>query len=176
MHLCTCQVDVQGSTAHNKDNAQAWTQLAAKLSRDLVVHHGVDAGPCELLLHLRPCEGLVRTVEGAIEKRFSKSETSLPVQVRLLHGLVGLIFPADFSLCSHMWSAPCVWGMAFVANRNACLCTHAANECAWEWHSCSKSLIFCFVKPSSHCHPACSHPLLFTEDTDSQLVREEDST
>ena len=91
--MCSCQVDVQGAYMHNKDNAQAWTQLAAKLSRDLVVHHGIDAGPCELLLHLRPCEGLVRTVEGAIEKRFSKSETSLPVQVRMLSRLVGLLMP-----------------------------------------------------------------------------------
>lgn len=69
-------------TLHDTEAANGWRQLAAKLARDLVVHAGVDAGMCDLLLHLRPCEGLVRRVDGTIEKRFSKSEHALPVQVR----------------------------------------------------------------------------------------------
>ena len=77
------QVDNQGAVLHDKEAGTGWTQTAAKLSRDLLLHSGVDAGPCDLLLHLRPCEGLVRSIDGTIEKRFSKAEHPLPIQVRL---------------------------------------------------------------------------------------------
>lgn len=76
------QVDGQGTAPHDKEAAAAWHHLAAKLSRDLLTTSGLDAGPCELMLHLRPCEGLIRCVDGTIEKRFSKSEHLLPVQVQ----------------------------------------------------------------------------------------------
>ena len=35
----------------------------------------------QLLLHVRPLEGLVRTVEGTLEKRFGKKEVAVPIQV-----------------------------------------------------------------------------------------------
>ncbi len=43
----------------------------------------------QLLLHVRPCEGLVRTVDGVIEKRFGKKEVLVPIQVRGWLGVAG---------------------------------------------------------------------------------------
>ena len=43
---------------------------------------GVDLGGVDLLLHARPCEGLVRQVDGTVEKRFAKAEVAFPLQVR----------------------------------------------------------------------------------------------
>lgn len=39
-----------------------------------------------LLLHVRPCEGLVRQVDGTIEKRFAKKEVAYPMEVRRSNG------------------------------------------------------------------------------------------
>ena len=39
-------------------------------------------GAVDLVLHVRPCEGLVRQLDGTIEKRFSKKELMVPLQVR----------------------------------------------------------------------------------------------
>ena len=45
------------------------------------VLQGLDVGQCALLLHVRPCEGLVRQVDGSIEKRFSPKHLLYPIQV-----------------------------------------------------------------------------------------------
>ena len=45
------------------------------------VLQGLDVGQCALLLHVRPCEGLVRQVDGSIEKRFSPKHLMYPIQV-----------------------------------------------------------------------------------------------
>jgi hypothetical protein len=42
---------------------------------------GVDCGEVTLLVHVRPCEGLVRSVDGTIEKRFAKKEVAYPLEV-----------------------------------------------------------------------------------------------
>jgi hypothetical protein len=42
---------------------------------------GIDLGQVDLVLHVRQVEGLVRQIDGTIEKRFSKKETSVPLQV-----------------------------------------------------------------------------------------------
>jgi 5'-3' exoribonuclease 1 len=42
---------------------------------------GVDCGEITLLLHVRPCEGLVRQVDGTIEKRFAKKEVTYPMEL-----------------------------------------------------------------------------------------------
>lgn len=34
-----------------------------------------------MVLHVRPCEGLVRQLDGTVEKRFSKTELRVPLQV-----------------------------------------------------------------------------------------------
>lgn len=42
---------------------------------------GVDCGEVTLVVHVRPCEGLVRGVDGTIEKRFAKKEVPYPLEV-----------------------------------------------------------------------------------------------
>lgn len=67
---------------------------------------GVDIGRSELVLHVRVCEGLMRQLDGTVEKRFAKQEILYPLQVffpcclvclESMHGLLfatGLKIPA----------------------------------------------------------------------------------
>ncbi len=43
----------------------------------------MEVGRCELVLHVRPCEGLMRQLDGTVEKRFAKKEILYPLQVLL---------------------------------------------------------------------------------------------
>lgn len=43
---------------------------------------GLEVGPTDVVLHVRPCEGLVRQLDGTVEKRFAKTEQRVPLQVR----------------------------------------------------------------------------------------------
>ena len=45
------------------------------------VFQGMDVGRSELVLHVRVCEGLMRQLDGTVEKRFAKKETLYPLQV-----------------------------------------------------------------------------------------------
>lgn len=56
---------------------------------------GVDVGRSELVLHVRPLEGLMRRLDGTVEKRFSKKEILYPLQV-----------PADRCMQCPVWVAP----------------------------------------------------------------------
>ena len=38
-------------------------------------------GNCDIMLHVRVCEGLVRQLDGTIEKRFARKELLYPIQV-----------------------------------------------------------------------------------------------
>ena len=38
-------------------------------------------GNCDIILHVRVCEGLVRQLDGSIEKRFARKELMYPIQV-----------------------------------------------------------------------------------------------
>ena len=42
-------------------------------------------GDVDLVLHVRPCEGLVRQIDGTVEKRFAKKELLVPLQVGCIH-------------------------------------------------------------------------------------------
>ena len=43
---------------------------------------GMDIGRSELVLHVRVCEGLMRQLDGTVEKRFAKKEILYPLQVQ----------------------------------------------------------------------------------------------
>lgn len=45
------------------------------------VMQGLDVGNCDIMLHVRVCEGLVRQLDGTIEKRFARKELLYPIQV-----------------------------------------------------------------------------------------------
>lgn len=38
-------------------------------------------GNCDIILHVRVCEGLMRQLDGSIEKRFARKELMYPIQV-----------------------------------------------------------------------------------------------
>eukprot|EP00891_Asterochloris_glomerata_P000604 jgi/Astpho2/604/Aster-x0942 len=76
-------VDKEGAKAHDKAAMEQWHGESSNLSREFVVKHGLDVGQCALLLHVRPCEGLVRQVDGSIEKRFSPKHLMYPIQATL---------------------------------------------------------------------------------------------
>ena len=44
----------------------------------------MDVGRSELVLHVCPCEGLMRQLDGTVEKRFAKKEILYPLQVNML--------------------------------------------------------------------------------------------
>ncbi len=47
----------------------------------MLMIQGMEVGRCELVLHVRPCEGLMRQLDGTVEKRFAKKEILYPLQV-----------------------------------------------------------------------------------------------
>jgi len=65
---------------HDSAAAAEWATAGAKLGRELLVKHGLDVGPVDIALHVRPCEGLVRQLDGSVEKRFSKKALLYPIQ------------------------------------------------------------------------------------------------
>lgn len=44
----------------------------------------MDVGRSELVLHVQPLEGLMRRLDGTVEKRFAKKEMLYPLQVSSL--------------------------------------------------------------------------------------------
>ena len=57
-----------------------WASVSSSPAASAVLQ-GLDVGQCALLLHVRPCEGLVRQLDGSIEKRFSPKHLLYPIQV-----------------------------------------------------------------------------------------------
>ena len=43
---------------------------------------GVEPGPSNVMLEVRPCQGLARAADGSLEKRFSKKAEPYPLQAR----------------------------------------------------------------------------------------------
>eukprot|EP00887_Chlorella_sp_A99_P000906 scaffold5.g906.t1 len=73
----------QGAVAHAREEAGAWHIERQKLGQEHLIKQGIDlGGGASLLLHVRQCEGLVRQVDGTIEKRFAKKESVYPLQAR----------------------------------------------------------------------------------------------
>ncbi|CAG9464207.1 unnamed protein product [Pedinophyceae sp. YPF-701] len=58
-----------------------WQEGASELARKALTAQGVDTGVVDCLLHVRCCEGLVRNLDGTIEKRFAREETAVPLQL-----------------------------------------------------------------------------------------------
>ena len=57
---------------------------------------GLDVGNCDIMLHVRVCNGLVRQLDGSIEKRFDRKELLYPIQVCSSHIVVD-----STQACSH---------------------------------------------------------------------------
>ena len=52
-----------------------------KVTREYLEKYGVSAGRSNIALHCRACEGLVRHPDGSLQKRFSKTEMTVPIQL-----------------------------------------------------------------------------------------------
>ncbi|KAL4438007.1 hypothetical protein ABPG77_004228 [Micractinium sp. CCAP 211/92] len=70
-----------GTARHGSAEAGEWQQERQRLQQEYLHKQGVDCGEVTLLVHVRPCEGLVRQVDGTIEKRFAKKEVAYPLEL-----------------------------------------------------------------------------------------------
>lgn len=68
------------NTEHGKQANQEWIQNAQQLSHEYLSKRGIDVGRCSIMVHVRPMEGLVRQLDGTLEKRFAKQELQVPLQ------------------------------------------------------------------------------------------------
>jgi 5'-3' exoribonuclease 1 len=68
---------------HSAAEADDWWRQCGALAGELALKQGVEVGEVRLLLHVRPCDGLVRQLDGTVEKRFSKKEAAYPLQLTL---------------------------------------------------------------------------------------------
>ncbi|KAI8112489.1 hypothetical protein M9434_003812 [Picochlorum sp. BPE23] len=71
------------SASGNKSTSNKWDIETASLQNEYMTKYGVDLGKIHLLVHVRPVEGLIRQVDGSIEKRFSKDTHVYPLQMTL---------------------------------------------------------------------------------------------
>jgi len=67
----------------NEQRSIGWDIEVANLKNEYVKKFGVDLGNVQLLLHVRPVEGLIRQVDGSVEKRFGKETKTFPIQMTL---------------------------------------------------------------------------------------------
>ena len=67
----------------SSNEADEWSRQTTQMKNDYVTKQGLELGQLKLLLHVRPCEGLVRQIDGTVEKRFGKTEVSYPLQMTL---------------------------------------------------------------------------------------------
>lgn len=70
--------------AYNKEEAENWRREASLLGQTLRGKSGVDVGTSNVLLHVLPCEGLVRQLDNTVEKQFAKKAILHPIQVHCL--------------------------------------------------------------------------------------------
>ncbi|KAA6417737.1 MAG: 5 -3 exoribonuclease 1, partial [Trebouxia sp. A1-2] len=74
---------VHGVVPHGEREATDWAVSSSQLTRQFLIKHGMEVGRCELVLHVCPCEGLMRQLDGTVEKRFAKKEILYPLQASL---------------------------------------------------------------------------------------------
>ena len=67
--------------ASKPNNATEWSADMEKVTREYLEKYGVSAGRSNIALHCRACEGLVRHPDGSLQKRFSKTEMTVPIQL-----------------------------------------------------------------------------------------------
>ena len=83
---------VTPASEHSYSNAVMWqgcstlgtvadTRGRGYLSAMAYWLQGLDVGNCDIILHVRVCEGLMRQLDGSIEKRFARKELMYPIQV-----------------------------------------------------------------------------------------------
>ncbi len=87
----------RGAAKHSADVGAKWHAAVANIGNHFLKMQGLDVGPCEIVLHVRPCEGLTRQLDGSIEKRFAPKELLCPIQVEAL-SLLFRAFPKSLNV------------------------------------------------------------------------------
>lgn len=72
-----------GTLLHTKDEADAWQKERHRIMQEYSHRQGLVMESIELMLHVRPLEGLIRQVDGTVEKRYAKKEVFYPLQLTL---------------------------------------------------------------------------------------------
>lgn len=67
----------------NEGSTLGWDIEIANMKQEYLSKHGVDLGDVKLLIHVRPLEGLIRQIDGSVEKRFGKETKAFPLQMTL---------------------------------------------------------------------------------------------
>ena len=118
--LVPAQVDKErGPVRHSADVAQKWHGAVANIGSHFLKMQGLDVGACEIVLHVRPCEGLIRQLDGTVEKRFAAKELLCPIQV-----WTGGAFPAGPS--------PTARDVHPVCGYDCCSCAAAMDRLGWQ--------------------------------------------
>ncbi len=71
------------SSNGSEGRTAGWDIDVANMKQEYLSKHGVDLGDVKLLIHVRPLEGLIRQIDGSVEKRFGKETKSFPLQLTL---------------------------------------------------------------------------------------------
>lgn len=79
--ISDAMVTVSSNASENKTNG--WEIDVANMKKEYLSKYGVDLGNVRLLIHVRPIEGLIRQVDGSVEKRFGKETKAFPLQMTL---------------------------------------------------------------------------------------------
>lgn len=74
------QIAGKAATEHGNEAKREWVQHAQQISHEYLSKRGIDVGRCAIMVHVRPVEGLVRQLDGTLEKRFAKQELQVPLQ------------------------------------------------------------------------------------------------
>ena len=83
-----------------------WKLKATVTLNEMLEKQGLDIGNVTFMLHVRACEGLIRQLDGTVEKRFSKQETAYPLQLTLRRN------PSPdprFEIVRKGWKEPCLF-------------------------------------------------------------------
>lgn len=60
-----------------------WDEIVSSIKSNFLEKDGIDVGEVSVILHVRVCVGLVRNLDGTIEKRFASTEEAHPLQAVL---------------------------------------------------------------------------------------------
>ena len=88
-------VQAREHDASSQGVLQARAGACILLPRLSILLQGLEVGPTDVVLHVRPCEGLVRQLDGTVEKRFAKAELRVPLQVTFW------VYICDQSMLAH---------------------------------------------------------------------------
>ena len=77
------RVTKEGASPHGGGGGAAWREKANSLAADLLTKRGVDVRTVDTLLHVRPVDGLVRALDGSVEKRWAADELDVPPSLAL---------------------------------------------------------------------------------------------